>query len=109
MTTYGTTPVGFVRKPLADLLASIEEKAAEVFGAGVIQTLFVMVAFSLATAYVLVLAVRVTDGNEARAARTLYARRSARTPIGTTSMSSGAQPRASIRKSRDGASVTGPR
>lgn len=38
MTTYGTTPVGFVRKPLADILATIEEKAAEVFGAGVIQT-----------------------------------------------------------------------
>lgn len=38
MTTYGTTPVGFVRKPLADILADIEEKAAVVFGAGVIQT-----------------------------------------------------------------------
>ena len=38
MTTYGTTPVGFVRKPLADILASIEDKAAQVFGAGVIQT-----------------------------------------------------------------------
>lgn len=38
MTTYGTTPVGFVRKPLADILATIEEKAEVVFGAGVIQT-----------------------------------------------------------------------
>ena len=38
MTTYGTTPVGFVRKPLADILADIEGKAAQVFGSGVIQT-----------------------------------------------------------------------
>lgn len=38
MTTYGVTPLGFVRKPLTDILASIEAKAIEVFPAGVIQT-----------------------------------------------------------------------
>ena len=38
MTTYGTTPIGFVRKPLADILADIEAKAALVFGDGVIQS-----------------------------------------------------------------------
>lgn len=38
MTTYGVTPQGFARKPLDVILSEIEEKAREVFGAGVIQT-----------------------------------------------------------------------
>lgn len=42
-TTYGTTPAGFVRKPLAEILASIEAKAQEAFeavtpGVKVVQT-----------------------------------------------------------------------
>ncbi|MFC7663691.1 hypothetical protein ACFQWF_14655 [Methylorubrum suomiense] len=35
---FGTTPTGFVRKPLTTALAEIEEKAREIFGPGVIQT-----------------------------------------------------------------------
>jgi len=40
MTTYGVTPTGFVRKPLDQILADIEARAAapDVFGPGVIQT-----------------------------------------------------------------------
>ncbi|MDH7794132.1 MULTISPECIES: hypothetical protein [unclassified Beijerinckia] len=40
MTTYGVTPAGFVRKPLAAILDDLEARAAspDVFGAGVIQT-----------------------------------------------------------------------
>jgi hypothetical protein len=40
MTTYGVTSSGFVRKPLAQILADIEAKAAspDLFGPGVIQT-----------------------------------------------------------------------
>jgi hypothetical protein len=37
-TTYGATPQGFARKPLAQILADIEDKARLVFGSGVIQT-----------------------------------------------------------------------
>jgi hypothetical protein len=37
MTTYGVTPLGFVRKQLTDILADIEAAAIGVFGAGVIQ------------------------------------------------------------------------
>ncbi|HEV2570318.1 MAG TPA: hypothetical protein VGU72_01175 [Beijerinckiaceae bacterium] len=40
MTTYGVTPAGFVRKPLAAILDDLEARAAspDVFGAGLIQT-----------------------------------------------------------------------
>ena len=40
MTTYGVTPAGFVRKPLAAILDDLETRAAspDVFGPGVIQT-----------------------------------------------------------------------
>lgn len=35
---YGVTPAGFVRKPLDEILLTLEDKAKETFGAGVIQT-----------------------------------------------------------------------
>jgi hypothetical protein len=36
--SYGTTPTGFVRKPLVQILAEIEENAKQVFGENVIQS-----------------------------------------------------------------------
>lgn len=38
MTTYGVTPTGFSRKPLATILAEIEAANIDTFGAGIIQT-----------------------------------------------------------------------
>lgn len=38
MTEYGVQPTGFVRKPMTEIMASLQAKMIEVFGPGVIQT-----------------------------------------------------------------------
>lgn len=38
MTTYGVTPAGFVRKPLADVLTEVQERNVATFGPQTIQT-----------------------------------------------------------------------
>lgn len=38
MTNYGVQPTGFVRKPMNEIMASLQAKMIEVFGPGVIQT-----------------------------------------------------------------------